>query len=82
MNDECDKSKPWKPDRRVSCPACDGALFISSIIPINGQVNFACINDKCPVFGFVSKGECYFSNIYCPECKNELMDCVCMGDEE
>lgn len=56
------KCKPWKPNNFEFCPECESKLYISSIIPMNGQVNFACISDKCPISGFIYQGKFYFSD--------------------
>ncbi len=71
MSGECDKCgehcvdckcKPWKPDKYVCCPNCEDILFISSVIPMNGQVNFACANNDCPTSGFIHQGTFYFND--------------------
>jgi len=65
MSDENDldcKGKPWKPNDYICCPKCEDILFISSVVPINGQVNFACINNECPISGFIHSGKFYFSD--------------------
>lgn len=54
--------KPWKPKSTEICPNCKGLLYISSIIPQNGQVNFGCLNYECPITGFIHLGEIYFSD--------------------
>lgn len=53
-------NKPWKPDKYICCPNCEDILFISSVIPINGQVNFACANNDCSTSGFIHQGKFYF----------------------
>lgn len=58
-----ENENPWKPNSYKKCPTCDGKMYISSIIPMNGQVNFACINDDCATDGFINKGIMYFNEI-------------------
>jgi hypothetical protein len=57
-----DPTPPWKPNPSELCPLCEDNLYISSIIPQNGQVNFGCFNKKCPVTGFVYNGNLYFND--------------------
>lgn len=54
------KGKPWKPEHYIACPTCDDFLFITSLIQLNGQVNFACMNNDCPTSGFICSGKFYF----------------------
>ncbi len=56
------KKKPFKPNCLEVCPLCEGKLYISSIIPENGQVNFGCLNIECPVIGFINKAKLYFGS--------------------
>lgn len=51
----------WKPEPTELCPLCDKSLYISSIIPQNGQFNFGCKNKECSITGFVIKGTAYFN---------------------
>lgn len=56
------KDKHWKPEPKEYCPVCKDKLYISSIISINGQVNFGCLNETCPVTGFIVNNELYFDD--------------------
>ncbi len=56
------KDKPWKPEPKEYCPVCKDKLYISSIIPINSQVNFGCLNETCLVTGFIFNGKLYFND--------------------
>lgn len=53
--------KPSKPTPKQKCPDCESKLYITSIIHQNGQVNFGCINQECPLIGFIHNGEFFFS---------------------
>lgn len=55
------EKKIWKPSPNEVCPECASRFYISSIIPQNGQVNFACIQSDCPCMGFIHNGMIYFS---------------------
>jgi len=43
------------------CIDCQNPLNITSVIDLNGQVNFQCSNEICSQFGFIHNGKIYFS---------------------
>jgi C4-type Zn-finger protein len=55
------EEKPLKPTSRLECPICGKHLYISSLIPQNGQVNFWCIKEDCGMCGFIIRSEIYFN---------------------
>ena len=55
------ESKVWKPSTHEKCHNCEAKLYISSVVPENGQVNFACVNEECEGSGFIHRGVLYFN---------------------
>ena len=65
MSDETEEKEEIqskKPKIQESCPNCDSALVVTSIMPQNGQVNVACKNYECPGIGFILDGKAYYTS--------------------
>lgn len=60
-NEKKEEIQSKKPAIQESCPNCDSAMVVTSIMPQNGQVNIACKNYDCPGIGFISGGKAYYS---------------------